>query len=85
MTGHQRMDSFPVNGWRSANGCGPDGGNCVEVNLDGVDDGAGGCDDLGVDIIGVRDSKSATGSALAFRPAQWQSFLSATIMDNIGD
>lgn len=97
MTGHRTLESFPVDGWRSATSCGPDGGNCVEVNLHGVesrvegdvDDGVDGDVDGGVlggvDIIGIRDSKSATGTNLAFRPAEWRSFLSATIMDNIGD
>lgn len=75
MTGHRRMNAFPVDGWRSANRCGPDGGNCVEVNLGGVDD----------DVVGIRDSKSGAGSVLVFRSAQWRSFLLATIMDNIGD
>ena len=73
MTGHRSIDSFPVDGWRSANHCGPDGGNCVEVNLGDVD------------VIGIRDSKSTAGTALVFAAAQWRSFLVATIMDNIGD
>ncbi|RLP94549.1 DUF397 domain-containing protein [Micromonospora sp. BL4] len=46
-------------------------GNCVEVadNLPGV--------------IGVRDSKDATGPALWFRPDQWRTFVEATRGDRL--
>ncbi|MBM0233274.1 DUF397 domain-containing protein [Micromonospora sp. STR1_7] len=41
-------------------------GNCVEV-----------ADNL-PDVIGVRDSKDASGPALRFRPEQWSTFVEAT-------
>jgi hypothetical protein len=59
--------ALPVDGWRSA--CGPDGGNCVEVNLAARDT---------ADIIGIRDSKPATGPALVFGVSGWQAFLAGT-------
>jgi hypothetical protein len=64
--------ALPVNGWRSAP-CGPNGGNCVEVNL-AARDAAG--------IVGIRDSKPAIGSALVFDSARWRTFLSGAIADN---
>jgi hypothetical protein len=60
--------ALPVDGWRSA--CGPDGGNCVEVNL-AVRDAAG--------IVGIRDSKPGSGPALAFGAAGWRAFLAGTV------
>lgn len=57
---------FPRDGWTSARRCGPNGGNCVEVNL-----GAG-------DPIGVRDSKNVDDGVLVFDGPRWRSFLSAT-------
>ena len=57
---------FAEEAWRSANFCGPNGGNCVEVNL-----GARG-------VVGVRDSKSVPGPLLAFDGAGWGAFLNAT-------
>lgn len=77
MTGHGSTSSFPVDGWRSASRCGPDGGNCVEVNL-AARDTAG-----GIEIVGVRDSKPVAGPVLVFAGSGWRSFLAATIMDNI--
>lgn len=57
---------FPGAAWRAATFCGPNGGNCVEVNL-GV---------LG--LVGLRDSKSAAGGpALAFDGEEWSAFLHA--------
>jgi hypothetical protein len=58
--------ALPDDAWRSAEFCGPNGGNCVEVNL-----GARG-------VAGVRDSKPAAGPSLAFGDAGWGSFLRAT-------
>jgi hypothetical protein len=58
--------ALPVHGWRSA--CGPDGGNCVEVNLAGT---AG--------IVGIRDSKPGAGPALVFGRAGWRAFLTGTV------
>ena len=78
MTGHGTRNSFPVDGWRSANHCGPDGGNCVEVNL-ATRNAAG-----DIDIVGIRDSKRTDGPALVLPATGWQSFRTATIMDDIG-
>lgn len=78
MTGHGSAPSFPVDGWRTANRCGPDGGNCVEVNLAGRDATGG------IDIVGIRDSKPVSGPALVFGGPGWRAFLSGTIMDNFG-
>jgi hypothetical protein len=57
--------TFAEGAWRTATFCGPNGGNCVEVNL-----GARG-------VVGVRDSKSAAGPLLAFGEVGWGSFLDA--------
>lgn len=51
--------------WRSARACGPNGGNCVEVNL-----GAPG-------VVGVRDSKSSIPELLIFNRAGWGAFADA--------
>lgn len=72
MIGHRRSSSspvLPVDGWRSARRCGPDGGNCVEVHIG--------------DAVAVRDSKPVTGPALVFGAAGWRSFLAAAITDGI--
>ncbi|MGN9777470.1 DUF397 domain-containing protein [Micromonospora sp. H33] len=49
--------------WRKSTKSGNNGGACVEVadNLPGV--------------VGVRDSKDPTGSALTFSPAAWRAFV----------
>ena len=60
------QSALPADGWRSA--CGPDGGNCVEVNLAGT---AG--------IVGIRDSKPGAGPALVFGRAGWRAFLTGTV------
>lgn len=59
-------DVLPDDAWRSARFCGPNGGNCVEVNL-----GARG-------VVGVRDSKSAPGPVLTFDGAGWAALLDGT-------
>ncbi len=75
MTGQRSTSPFmhvtnalPVDGWRSA--CGPDGGNCVEVNL-----AAAGA----ADIVGIRDSKPEAGPALVFGASGWRAFLAGTV------
>jgi hypothetical protein len=60
------IGTFPDDAWKSAEFCGPNGGNCVEVNL-GVRGAAG-----------LRDSKSPARPALAFDDAGWTRFLAAT-------
>ncbi|GIJ21278.1 DUF397 domain-containing protein [Micromonospora lutea] len=51
--------------WRKSTKSGNNGGACVEVadNLPGV--------------VGVRDSKDLTGSALLFTPAVWRTFIAS--------
>ncbi|HEV2777912.1 MAG TPA: DUF397 domain-containing protein [Actinophytocola sp.] len=56
--------AFPRGAWRAAASCGPNGGNCVEVNL-----GVPG-------LAGVRDGKS-TGPALVFDSVGWEAFMDA--------
>lgn len=62
MTSH-----FPQHGWTAAHRCGPNGGNCVEVNHPV----AGG-------PVGVRDSKNIDDGVLVFDAARWRSFLTRT-------
>lgn len=53
-------------GWRTAKACGPNGGNCVEVNLSRAG------------IVAVRDTKQWKGAvALVFDAATWAGFLGA--------
>lgn len=69
MDGHEPAaigGGLPDEAWRSAEFCGPNGGNCVEVNL-----GVRG-------VVGVRDSKPRSGPVLAFDGAGWGAFLTAT-------
>jgi hypothetical protein len=75
MTGHGSTSAFPtapvdlpVDGWRSATRCGPNGGNCVEVNL---------AASSAASIVGVRDSKPDHSPVLAFGPSGWRSFVTA--------
>ncbi|MBE9375391.1 DUF397 domain-containing protein [Saccharopolyspora sp. HNM0983] len=57
---------FRADGWRTARACGPNGGNCVEVNL------------TSPNAVGVRDTKRWTGDVrLAVSPGSWQAFLGA--------
>jgi uncharacterized protein DUF397 len=56
---------FPGGAWEAAEFCGPNGGNCVEVNL-----GMRG-------LVGLRDSKLATGPVLVFDDEEWSAFLQA--------
>lgn len=58
-------DAFPGDAWKAATFCGPNGGNCVEVNR-----GARG-------LIGIRDSKPSAGPMLAFDDPEWGAFLNA--------
>jgi hypothetical protein len=61
---------LPIDGWRSATRCGPNGGNCVEVNLAARDT---------TGVVGVRDSKPDQSGVLAFGPTGWRSFLVAAV------
>ncbi|MEV4644671.1 DUF397 domain-containing protein [Saccharopolyspora sp. NPDC049357] len=56
--------AFSATGWASASACGPNGGNCVEVNL------------TAPGRVGVRDSKRLTGDVLLnFDTSSWSRFL----------
>jgi hypothetical protein len=55
--------AFPGGEWKVATFCGPNGGNCVEVNL-----GMRG-------HVGLRDSKPAAGPVLVFDDEGWETFL----------
>lgn len=52
--------------WRTSTFCGPNGGNCVEVNLGTRD------------AVGVRDGKFRDGPILLFDHTRWRDFLTAT-------
>lgn len=52
-------------GWDRAAACGPDGGNCVEVNFSVAGH------------VAVRDSKRYQSPVLVFHDYEWQSFLIA--------
>jgi len=54
---------FAAGGWARSTFCGPNGGNCVEVNR-----GTAG-------LAGVRDSKPANSAVLIFAGQQWQGFV----------
>jgi hypothetical protein len=58
-------DAFPRYAWRTAATCGPNGGNCVEVNLDVRG------------LAGLRDSKAVTGAVLGFGGEGWAAFVDA--------
>jgi hypothetical protein len=59
----QEARFFPVDGWTRSTFCGPNGGNCVEVNR-----GIAG-------LAGVRDSKPQVGPVLVFADSDWRAFL----------
>lgn len=62
---HTRGNKYT--GWKRSARCGPDGGNCVEVNLT-YSDG-----------VGVRDSAdSVPKPVLAFGREEWQDFIGGT-------
>ena len=52
-------------GWRRASACGPDGGNCVEVNL------------AVAGLVAVRDSKPPRSPVFIFDDHEWRCFLTA--------
>jgi hypothetical protein len=64
----QRHAMFDSVGWKRSTRCGPDGGNCVEVNRSTTN------------RVGVRDSADVPHLAvrvLTFGPPQWRHFLDA--------
>ena len=65
-------DDFPSEAWAAATFCGPNGGNCVEVNL-------------GTRwLVGVRDGKRAAGPVLVFEGVGWRRFLRAAGSQKLG-
>lgn len=54
---------FARNGWESSLFCGPNGGNCVEVNVHTEG------------FVGLRDGKLAAGPVLVFDDEEWDAFL----------
>jgi hypothetical protein len=58
-------EAFPGDGWRRPAACGPNSGNCVEVNLG--NDG----------LVGVRDSKLPDSPVLVFDDDEWDAFLTS--------
>ena len=58
-------DIFPTDAWQLSQFCGPNGGNCVAVNL-GTDG-----------VVGLRDTKLSDSPVLVFDDAEWTAFLAA--------
>ncbi len=56
---------FPDHAWRKPAACGPNSGNCVEVNL--AEHG----------LVGVRDSKIGDSPVLVFDRGEWARFVEA--------
>jgi hypothetical protein len=56
-------DVFTGGGWQRSAFCGPNGGNCVEVNL------------RTEGLVGLRDGKLAEGPVLVFDDDEWETFL----------
>jgi hypothetical protein len=63
MDGYEPATAFPGGAGAAATFCGPNCGNCVEVNL-----GTRG-------HVGLRDGKAAGGPVLAFASGEWAAFL----------
>jgi hypothetical protein len=59
------IPGLPADGWRTSSRCGPNGGNCVEVNAGGSG------------IVGVRDTKPADSPVLVFGTTGWRCFVTA--------
>jgi hypothetical protein len=58
-------DTFPGDGWQRPALCGPNSGNCVEINLG--NDG----------LVALRDSKLSDSPVLVFDDAEWDAFLNS--------
>jgi hypothetical protein len=65
-SGRDHDSALPAQSWRTASFCGPNGGNCVEVNR-----GAAA-------VVGVADSKPALRTPLSFPADGWAGFLAET-------
>lgn len=57
--------AFPGERWSVSTRCGPNGGNCVEVNL------------ALQEVVGVRDGKWPDEDGLVLGASQWRAFLAA--------
>lgn len=57
--------SFTKQGWKRSSYCGPNGGDCLEVNASQPHD------------VGLRDSKLPSGSLLTFTAQRWGEFVAA--------
>ncbi|WIV57702.1 DUF397 domain-containing protein [Amycolatopsis nalaikhensis] len=53
---------FAAGGWQRSPLCGPDKGDCVEINLDRPG------------LVAIRDSKLADSPVLVFSAAEWDTF-----------
>jgi hypothetical protein len=60
-----RVPEFPSGRWSVSSRCGPNGGNCVEVNL------------ALQNVVGVRDGKHPDEGDLVFGSEVWRAFLAA--------
>jgi hypothetical protein len=64
-----RVGAFSSSGWQRAARCGPDGGNCVEVNL------------TVAGLVAIRDSKLSCSPILIFPTQKWRCFLTTARTD----
>jgi hypothetical protein len=55
-------DAFDTTGWQRSPLCGPDQGDCVELNFSRPG------------LVALRDTKLADGPVLVFTTAEWDSF-----------
>lgn len=62
MDSHDPMNAFAADAWRRSSLCGPDQGDCVEINV-----GRPG-------LVAIRDSKLANSPVLVFGTAAWAAF-----------
>ncbi|MGC7099149.1 DUF397 domain-containing protein [Amycolatopsis lurida] len=60
---HSIGDRFAPAGWQRPAACGPNGANCVEVNV------------AGREMVGVRDGKLPDSPVLVFDAGEWADFV----------
>ena len=58
-------DTFPSDRWEGPVVCGPNGGECVEVNL------------ARPGVVAIRDKKLSCGPVFVFDDEEWRAFLGA--------
>ena len=58
-------DMFPLDRWESPGPCGPNGGECVEVNL------------ANKGMVALRHTRLPAGPVLVFDDDEWRAFLQA--------